>query len=332
MAQRVLRFPLRAHVAARPIAAPPEPEAAPRVTELEHAGLRLVTIERAQRADVEQLGEQFGFHPLALEDVLSRIQRPKIDEYDGYLFIVIQLPVFDHSEDVSVPSELDCFLGPDYLVIAHAGDLKRLNRVLERLQEEPALREEWMTRGAEHLLYRILDALVTSIFTMVTRIDRKLERLEDEVFKGDPRRVVGELARARRDVIAMRRIIQPNTAVIARLEGAKLAGLHEEMGPYWGDVSDGLRRLWDDLAEFKEIVEALDASYSTLYSFRTNEALKLLTVISTVMLPLTLVSGVYGMNVGLPGAEEPWVFAVIVLAMLLIFGTMLGYFRWKRWL
>lgn len=330
---RSLARPLRA-IGRRPAGHPAQPEVhAGNRPELEYNGLRWIDIpRRPARAEVDELGEQFGFHPLVLDDVLSRVQRPKLDDYDTYLFIVMHLPIFDRVERVAVASEVDLFLGPDYVITIHHGELKPLLRFWARLEEDEDARAEYMGGSAELLLYHIVDRLTNYLFPIMTRIDQNLDRLDDRIFRGDARRAVRDLATYRRDLISLRRIIRPGMLVVSTLENGRASLLNEDLQPYWSDIADHFDRVWDMLGEFKEEIEGFDDTFNTLYSYRINETLRALTIISVILLPLTFISGIYGMNIRLPFEKHPHAFSLIIGMMVLLAVSMLMYFRRRHWL
>lgn len=299
--------------------------------ELEYNGLRWIDIQNATQADVDELRAQFDFHPLVLDDVLSRVQRPKLDDYESYLFLVMHFPRFNRSERAAMTSEVDLFLGRDYVITVHNGQLPPLLNFWTMLQDNPGAREEFMSGSSELLLYHIMDRLTNYLFPMMTRIDKNLDQLDNRIFHGNPSRAVRDLGDYRRDLISLRRIIRPNMLVLSTLENGRASLLTEAMQPYWSDISDHMTRVWDMLTEFKEEIEGFDSTFNTLYSYRTNETLRALTLISVILLPLTLISGIYGMNVQLPLQEDRHTFGYIITTMLLLAVGMLAFFRRKGW-
>lgn len=309
-------------------------DAQDRRREIVHNGLRWIDIQNATQADIDELGAEFDFHPLVLDDVLSRVQRPKLDNYERYLFIVMHFPRFNTRERIAITKEVDFFLGPDYVITVHNGELPPLQNFWTSVAENLDLRAEYMGGSAELLLYHILDRLTNYLFPMMTRIDKNLDQLDERIFHGNASRAVRDVGDYRRDLISLRRIIRPDMLVVSQLENGRAALLSGEMQPYWSDIADHFTRVWDMLAEFKEEVESLDDTFTTLYSYRTNETLRALTLISVILLPLTLISGIYGMNVKLPfdGQEGSLAtFTAIVTFMVVIASTMLFFFRRKGW-
>src|SRR5512133_1061962 len=291
-----------------------------------------VNVERPTRDEIEWLRQNYPFHPLHLDDCLSKIQRPKIDEREDYLFIVLHFPVFNKMEKVTVASEVDIFVGMDYLVTVHAGDLKPLRRMFVECQSDPAVRQELMGKGSGTLLHRIVDRLVDHCFPILNKIDANREAVEDTIFEENVRQTVQDISMIRRDIINFRRIIKPQIPVIASLQHKKRPFFSEELEAYFGDVSDHVARIWDILEDYKEVVEGLADTNDSLTSYRLNQVMKILTTISVIMLPLTLVSGIYGMNIALPFQENAEAVVIVAGLMVLIAGRLLYYFRRRGWI
>ncbi len=299
---------------------------------LSHDKVTWVNIERPTPDDMEYLRRNYSFHPLDLEDCLSRIERPKIDEYDDYLFIVMHFPVFNRSRRVSTPSEVDIFIGANYLVTVHEGTLKPVYKLFDDCQTNEEMRHQHMSKGAGRLLYSLLDRLVDYIFPILNKVGGQIRMLEEDMFTEDMRRIVEEISFLRRDVIALRRVIKPQLGIIANLERQDRAFIQNELDVYFGDIADGFAKAWDILEDYREVVEGLSETSDSVISYRINEVMRILTVISVIMLPLTLISGIYGMNIPLPLAHYPWSFFFIMSLMVAIAGGMLAYFRYRGWL
>ncbi len=298
---------------------------------LRHGKITWVNVERPTRDEIEWLRQNYPFHPLHLDDCLSKIQRPKIDEEDQYLFIVLHFPVFNKMARVTVASEVDVFVGPDYFVTSHAGDLKPLRRLFQECQGNPARRQELMGRSTGYLLYQVVDRLVDYCFPILNKIDANIEAVEDTIFEEDVRQTVRDISVIRRDIINFRRIIKPQIPVIASLEHKQTPFLQEDLEAYFGDIADHVAKIWDILEDYKEVIEGLADTNDSLTSHRLNEIIKILTTISVVILPMTLVTGIYGMNILLPVQEDPMAFALVMGVMLVIAVGMLAYFRRRGW-
>ncbi|NTU79116.1 MAG: magnesium transporter CorA family protein [Chloroflexales bacterium] len=292
-------------------------------------GLTWVDVMYPTRDEVFALGEHHQFHPLHIEDVLSRIQRPKIDDEAGYVFLVLHFPLFDKVERLSVISEVDIFVGQDFVITFHDGRLRPLRRLTQTAADERGS-ELLLGRGSGFLLYRIIEALINYCFPMLYRLDEKLDDIEEALFKPEAQRVVQDLSYIRRDIIALRRIIRPNIPVVRLLAGRERDYLHLDEEQYFGDLVDGLNRLWDMLEEQKEIIEGLDSTLFNVMSNRLNQEMKLFTLITVILGPMTLIASILGMNVSIPYANNPWALPAVLLAMVLIGAGLFLYFRHKR--
>ncbi len=302
------------------------------LTKIEYDRLIWINIERPTVEDINSFQDRFSFHPLALEDCLSRIERPKIDEYENHLFIVMHFPIFDSARRVSRPAEVDFFIGRSYLITVHDGILKPLNNFYLDCQENETTRVRYMSRGASTLLHTIIDRLVDYIFPILYKVDSQISQIEDEIFEADTRTLVQEISLVRRDIIALRRIIRPQIAIISNLEQKDRPFIREELDEYFGDILDHIYKVRDILDENYEVIADLSATTDSLLSHRINEVMRILTVISVIMLPLTLISGILGMNVRLPFQNYPYAFAGTMFLMMFIFLGMLLFFRHRNWL
>jgi magnesium transporter len=259
-------------------------------------------IERPTPNEVEFLGQRFHFHPLDLDDVLSRIQRPKIDEYDDYLFMVLHFPVFDKQNHITRASEVDIFIGENYIVTIHcSSDLKPLARFFEECETNKERREHYLGRSSGFLLYHILDRLVAYCFPILNKITQNIDDIEDVIFEKAVPQTVRQISLIRRDLISFRRVIHPQIAVIETLEREEYPFFKEDQEIYFGDIADHILRIWDGLEECKEVIDGLADTSNWLTSHRIQEIMRILTIIMGLLAPPTLVASIYGMNVALPG-------------------------------
>jgi magnesium transporter len=305
----------------------------PRPEIVEAPTLRWVNIDEPRLADRVWLAEEFGFHELDLEDVASHNQRPKVDVYDEYLFLVMQFARFDPDAGRLHAAELDIFIGPDYVITLPNDEIRPLPSLFERARSREDVRDDLMGKGSGFLLYEILDRCVDASFPMLGQIGRKLRRLEDDIFEGGrSSEIVREISNVKQEIINFRAIIRPQRAVFRALERAKQRYLTEDLDIYFDDLTDASERIWDVLENFKEIVEGLEGSNESVLSHRLNDGLRVLTAVSVILLPLTLVASVFGMNVHFPGEGSPLAFWLIIATMILILLGMVAFFRRRGWL
>ncbi len=289
--------------------------------------LTWVNIEKPTANETRYLAEHYPFHPLDLDDVLSRIQRPKIDEYEDYLFLVFHFPVYQKARRVLTSSQLSVFIGGKYLITLHSGELKPLVKLFRECQIDEESPPEYLGSGSGFLLYRILDRLVDYCLPILNKVMDNIEEVEDDIFADQRKDTVRAISMLRRDIISFRRIIWPMRAVIGSLEPRVRRFISKDMSVYFGDMIDHMDKIWDALDEYKEIIEGLSATYDSLSSNRTNEVVRILTIIATILLPITVVASIYGMNIPLPFQETEYSFLYVVLIMAVIIGGILYFFR-----
>src|SRR6059058_4334137 len=314
----------------REVLARPEP----RVAELSANGLTWIHLDAPTLEEAELLQRRFGWHPLDLEDVLSRRQRPKIDEYreEGYLFVVLHFPVYDKRVQRLNAAELDAFIGQDYLVTLPNVELLPVTRLFHRCHEDLELRAQLFGKGSGYLLYHVLDDLFDYCFPILDKIGHKLDSLEDDIFEGRSDEVVRDISNVKQEIISYRKIIKPERSTLRLLERHVERFLPEELEEYFDDIVDAAERIWDILDNYKEVVEALEDTNESVISHRQNDVLRVLTVFSVIILPLTLITGIFGMNVHFPGFGTAEAFWAVTGAMIAVLIALVAFFRAKRWL
>jgi magnesium transporter len=305
---------------------PPEQPETPNVETVEFGGLRWINIERPRPIDRAWLEEHFDFHSLDFEDVFSRNQRPKVDEYDDYLFIVLHFPRFDKAVGRLNAGELDVFVGPDYVITLPNESLDPVRYLFDRCRTNEDLREQLFSKGAGYLLYRIVDDGVDASFPMLRKVGNKLETLETDIFEGRSAEIVRDLSNVKQEIINFRKIVRPQRAALRDLERSRRY-VPADLEMYFDDIVDASERIWDMLENFKEVVEGLESTNESVLGHRLNDALRVLTAFSVLFLPLTLIASIWGMNVGVPGEQSITAFWIIVAVMAVILGGLLALFR-----
>jgi magnesium transporter len=316
----------------------PRPE--PRVAELSGNGLTWIHLDPPIDPEtVNTLRERFGWHPLDVEDVLSKRQRPKVDDYvdDGYLFGVLHFPAYDKNVQRLNAGELDFFLGPDYLVTISNVQLLPVTRLFSRLEEDERLRDQLFSKGSGRLLYEVLDDLFDYCFPILDKIAFKLDSIEDDIEERRSEEIVDDISKAKQEIISYRKIVKPQRGALRLLERHIDRFLPEELELYFDDLVDASERIWDLLDNYKEVVEALQDTNESHIAHRQSDVLRILTVFSIIFLPATLIASIWGMNVGLPGGGDPAtapysVFWIVLAAMVAGIVGMIGFFKYKRWL
>jgi magnesium transporter len=311
----------------------PRPREEP-VAEVAAGGLTWIQLEKTDPEAVNELRERFGWHPLDVEDILSKRQRPKVDDYgdEGYLFGVLHFPAYDKSIQRLNAAELDFFLGPDYLVTIPNVELLPVTRLFRRCEEDEVFRESLFAKGSGRLLYEVLDDLYDYCFPILDKIGHKLDTIEDDIDELRSEEIVRDISKAKQEIISYRKIVKPQRPALRLLERHIERFLPENLELYFDDLVDASERIWDQLDNFKEVVEALEDTNESVISHRQNDVLRILTVFSVILLPLTLISGIFGMNVLFPGEHTHEAFWVIAGLMVAVIIGMVGFFKYKRWL
>jgi magnesium transporter len=310
----------------REVVAPPAREPA----ELSAHGLTWVHLDSPSSEEATALAERFGWHPLDVEDVLSKRQRPKVDQYEDYRFVVLHFPVYDKAVQRLNAGELDVFLGEDYLVTLPTVELLPVTRLFQRCSDDPELRETLFGKGSGYLLYHVLDDLFDYCFPILDKIGHKLDRIEDDIDEARFEEIVRDISKAKQEIISYRKIMKPQRPTLRLLERHVERFLPEELELYFDDLVDASERIWDILDNYKEVVEALEATNEAALSHRQNDVLRVLTIFSVLLLPLTLIASIFGMNVNFPGFGTAEAFWIIVAAMVGVLVGVLAFFRLKR--
>ena len=264
--------------------------------------------------------------------MLSRRQRPKVDEYPDYLFGVLHFPVYDKAIQRLNAAELDFFVGNGYLVTLPNVELLPVTRLFARCQEDEELRDQFFSKGSGYLLYQVLDDLFDYCFPILDKIGHKLDSVEDDMFEVRAEDVVRDLSNVKQEIISYRKIIKPERSTLRLLERQVERFLPESLELYFDDIVDAAERIWDLLDNYKEVVEALEDTNESVISHRQNDVLRVLTVVTVILLPLTLITGIFGMNVHFPGFETSEAFWAISGFMLGLGLGLTAFFRLKRWL
>jgi magnesium transporter len=305
----------------------------PYVEIVEHDGLRWINIERPRSVDMAWLEEHFEFHSLDYEDVRSRNQRPKVDEYDDYLFVVLHFPRYDKTVARLNAAELDLFVGPDYLITLPNEPLQPVEYLFERCRTNEELRESLFSKGPGYLLYKIVDDSVDASFPMLAKMGNKLERIEEEIFEGQGgAEVVRDISNVKQEIINFRKVVRPQRTAFRDLERNKARYIADDLDIYFEDIVDASERIWDMLENYKEVVEALEETNESVITHRLNNVLRVLTSVSVILLPLTLIASIWGMNVDVPGDGSKEAFWVIAGVMAFVLAGLIAYFRRRGWL
>ncbi len=302
------------------------------VRKVSHNGLTWYNFTTLGEADMRYLQRHFRFHQLDYEDLVSTKQRPKLDEYPDYLFIIFHVPYYDRRNKRLVQEEVDVFIGQHFLVTIHSARLKVLEQLFTSVRDHADLRTEYMGKGSGFLLYEMISRLYENCFPMLDRIAERINQVEREIFAGRSKQMVEELSHLKLEIINFRRVIRPQRALVGALEANKQKFLPDNLEIYFDDVQDAISRSADLLDNYKEVVESLEDTNESYIQHRTNNVVKVLTVISLITLPVSTVAAVLGMNVAFPFAASSATFVLSIFLPLAFVAAIYAYIFYKRWL
>ena len=290
--------------------------------------LRWIDFEGPSTEHLSLLGDRFGFHPLSLEDSAHFDQRPKIEDYGAYLFIVTHGLECNGDPRNVVDVELHAFLGAGYLVTIHTAPIAPLDEVFLRVYSDPG----FARRGADFLYYLVLDAVVDASFPILDRISDQLEDVEDAVIDRGEEGDLAQIFQLKRTLVTMRRVLSPQRDVFAALSKVRSEIIHERTTPYFRDIYDHLARIHESIESGRDLLGNTRDAYLSILSHRTNDVMKRLTVMSAIFLPLTFVTGFFGQNfVHLPFDSDLLMFTML-LSCVAIPGGMLFWFFRSKWI
>ena len=275
------------------------------------------------------LSDLFAFHPIAVEDAHSALQFPKIEPYPGYLYLVLHGIDLSKGRGQLATRDVDFFLGRNYLVTVHDGQ----SRSIGRLREMCDRHERILSEGPVALLHRIVDGMIDHYRPAIEELESRLDKLETLAFRGEEQ-IVRQIIRLKRELGTLRRVIMPQRDVMGRLARREFPAISDEMAFRFRDVYDHMARYADEAMLFQERVTGIHEVNLASVSNRLNKVMKVLTVMSTIFLPLTVLTGMWGMNIPLPHfpGGENMQFWYLAGAMIAVIGTMLALFRLNKWI
>lgn len=278
----------------------------------------------------EILVRTFRFHPLAVEDARSEIHHPKVEAYEGYLYLILHGIAFEKHEHRFATRDVDFFLGRNYLVSVHEGHSRSIERLRGVCERHPHILQE----GPVSLLHRIVDSMVDHYRPEIEEVEERVDKMEHEAVLDTHVSLVREILGLQRDLSSLRRVVIPQRDLVGRLARREFTIINDEMAYRFRDVYDHLVRLADESILFQDRVTGILEVHLSTVSNRLNQIVKVLTVMSTIFLPLTVLTGLYGMNVQLPylPGGEPAQFWWICGIMAVVIVTMLALFRRRGWI
>ena len=299
---------------------------------IEHKHLTWIDFEDPKADDITYLQEHCNIHPLAIEELITPTYQPKVVQYDGCLFLSIHIPLFDVEHRTTYAGELDIILTNDHLITSHRQGIYQLTQFLETLQKSEVKRQAALEETPAHLLYILIEILVNSCFPRLNHINKKLDFIETQVFAEKEKEMVFEISVLKRDILNFRRTLKPQRAIIESIINKDHPFIPTATKIYFQDLIGTNIRLWNILESQKETIEALEATNNSLLSNKLDLTMKVLTIFSAILLPMTVYSNMLAMSAQIPFGNSPHAFWIHTGFMALLSIFTMTIFKIKKWL
>ena len=290
-----------------------------------------INIDGVHQVDImEKIGAHFGIHPLILEDITHTVQRPKMEDFENYIFVVVKMIYYDEKDNEIKAEQVSIILGPNFVISFQEKEGDVFDHVRERIRRNKGRIRKMKS---DYLAYALIDTIVDHYFIVLEKLGEKIEGMEEELVTKPTPETLQTIHTLKRELIFLRKSIWPLREVISVLERGELSLIHESTGIYLRDVYDHTIQVVDTIETFRDMVSGMLDIYLSSISNKMNEVMKVLTIIATIFIPLTFVAGIYGMNFKyIPELEWHWGYAGALILRGLIAFVMILYFRNKKWL
>lgn len=294
--------------------------------------LTWIDIKGPSQSDIEHLKTNFDLHPLVLKEIMPQIDYPKIENYGDYLFLVIFYPFFDKETSSTIPFELDAIIGKNFLITNHYRDIVPLSALFHDCNLYPEKMEQFSDEGTGELLYRIINEILQACFPKISHIKQNIDGIEKIIFKKENKKAIDKIADVKRDIIGFERILEPQKIVLQNLIKESELFFPKQLLPYFHNLINTFSQVKSLLETNEKTLSALELTNQSLIDTKTNEIMKILTLFSVIVFPLTLLAALFGMNTKiLPLVGLPYDFWIVIGVMLLGAFTMVIGFKIKKW-
>ncbi len=298
------------------------------VETIQYGSLKWHHISNPSEEDYRFLLETYHFHTLDIEDCRGTNQRPKIDEYDNYYFLILHFPYFDKGNKFIRIKEVKIFWGKEYIITIGKSHWV-VKKFFDTIHQDLQIKNESelnMLKSSDLLLYNLLDKLMVETYTLILRIGAEVDLINYDIFNKKAQRIIELISITRRNIILLNTTFKPQLRLFHQFESGE-KGFVENMEDYWGNILDKYQKMFDLVEDYGELIEGLSKTFDSLQANKTNEIMKVLTYFSTIMLPLTVITGMYGMNVDLPYQNASWAFWGVVIIMILVTVGLFVFFK-----
>ena len=294
--------------------------------------LRWHHIVNPSNDNLKYLSDNFHFHPLDIEDCKEEYnQRPKVDIYDDYYFMILHFPDFDKQNRFLRIREVKIFWGEDFLITIGKSHWAVADMFREA-KEKDDKGEDIEVGTSDALLYNILERLMKATQKIIKKIGDDVDSINRALFDYKSQNTIERISLIRKNIILLNTMFKPQLPLFARFESKQIEGYANNMEDYWSNILDYYKQMWDMTEDYAELIEGLSRTFDSMQANRTNEIIKILTLISSTLLPLTFLTGLYGMNVNLPLQDDPRSFWIVIGVMVTIVAFMYILFKRKKWM
>lgn len=299
---------------------------------IEYKNLIWIDIIEPNEEDIEYIKNKFALHPLTLEAVIPPIHYPDIDVFRNNIFIILHHPHSKENGEIQI-QEFDIILGKNYLITNHYEKITPLNGIFDECSKSDTKKKEYMEKGVGFLFFTILNRFLKETLFKIDQIESEIDLIEKEIFLEKEKKMVKEISHLKRKIIDLWRVVEPQRAVFDSLRDAGVIFLGQEFKHYFSTLFRTHRKIENALRTAREAIKSLEETNHILVTLKMNEIMGTLTIFSVILLPLTLLASIWGMNTNfLPFIKNPFDFWIIIALMLLTFSGMIIYFRIKKWL
>ena len=279
---------------------------------------------------IEKIGKNFDFHPLILEDILNTSQRPKFEDFESYIFIVLKMLTYDDAEETIKSEQVSMILGHNFVISFQELQGDVFENIRERIR---TAKGRIRKMSCDYLLYTLLDAIVDNYFAILEKFGEKIESLEEQLVSDPDEKILQKIHSMKSELISLRKSVWPLRELVSGLQRSESSLISEPTIVYFRDVYDHTIQVIDTVESFRDMVSGMLDIYLSSISNRMNAVMKVLTIIATIFIPLTFVAGIYGMNFKyMPELEWKWGYFIVLIIMAVAAAAMLIYFRRKKWL
>ena len=272
-----------------------------------------IDIEKPSKSDIDYLGQNFKFHDVVLNEIIPDTIRTKVDAYDDYFYIVLHFPSFNKEKRITRSQELDILVTKSHIITSHKEILIPLKAIFDKCNIYLEERERHLGNGSAKLLYFILDELLNTCSLQLDSISENMDKAERAIFLGLEKEMIKEISILKRNILDFRRAIKPQKQILESLYLTinKFFNSSEYL-PFYNDLLGHHLRIWDTLDSYKELLESLESTNATLFTSKLNETIKILTIFTALLLPVSIIVGIFGMNVNIPLQNHPQGFLIII--------------------